>query len=86
VGFALLGVSHRLACRGLHRNSSYVLGSPTDGGHSSRVHQRVSIAKRLSRSVAGSGPLLGFRTFPSPSVQIHDNPGYVFSSPDACHY
>jgi len=86
VGFALLGGSDRLACRGLHRNSSYVLSGPTDGGHPSHVHQRVSIAKRLPRSVAGSGPLLGFRTFPHPDVQIADNPGYVFSSPDTCHY
>jgi len=78
VGFALLGGSDRLACRSLHRDSSYVLSSPADGGHPSHVHQRVSITKRLPRSVAGSGPLLGFRTFPHPDVQALNNPGYVF--------
>jgi hypothetical protein len=47
LGFAPLGVSHRSACRGLHRDSSYVLGDSADGGHPSRVHLRVSITEQL---------------------------------------
>jgi hypothetical protein len=60
LGFALLGVSDRPACRGLRRDSSFVLNGSADGGHPSRMHLRVSITERLPRPVAGSGPLLGF--------------------------
>jgi len=86
LGFALLGVSHRSAGHGLHRDSSYVLGDPADGGHPNRVHLRVSITERLSRLVAKPRPLLGFCTFPDPDVQVTDSPGYVFTSPASCHY
>jgi hypothetical protein len=86
LGFALLGVYDRLACRGLRRNSSCVLNGPADGGHPNRMHLRVSIAKRLPRFVAEPRPLLGFRTFPYPDVQVARNPGYVFTSPAIHHY
>jgi hypothetical protein len=86
LGFALLGVSHRSAYHGLRRSSSCVLSDPADGGHPSRTHLRVSIADRLPRPVAGPRPLLGFRTFPNPNVQVIRNPGYVFTSPATRHY
>jgi len=86
LGFALLGVFDRPACRGLRRNSSYVLNGPADGGHPDRMHLRVSLAEQLPRLVAGSGPLLGFRTFPRPDVQASGSPGYVFTSPAIRHY
>jgi hypothetical protein len=60
LGFALLGVSDRSACRGLHRDSSCVLNDSADGGHPSRTHLRVSITERLPQPVAGPRPLLGF--------------------------
>jgi hypothetical protein len=31
------------------------------------------------------GPLLGFRTFPHPDVQVRCDPGYVFTSPASRH-
>jgi len=85
LGFALLGVSRCLAGRGFHRNSSYVLSDPADGGHPKRMHPRVSIAKRHPRFVTDPGPLVGFRTFPHPDVQAADDPGYVFTSPATRH-
>jgi len=86
LGFALLGVFDYPACRDLRRDSSCVLSGSADGGHPDRMHLRVSIAGKLPRLVAESGPLLGFRTFPFPGVQIAGNPGYVFTSPAIHHY
>jgi hypothetical protein len=85
LGFALLGVFDRPACRGLHRDSSYVLSGSADGGHPNRMHLRVSLAERLPQLVAEPGPLLGFRTFPLPDVRATGDPGYVFTSPASRH-
>jgi hypothetical protein len=85
LGFALLGVSCCPACRDLRRNSSYVLNDSADGGHPNHMHLRVSLAGQLPRFVAEPRPLLGFRTLPHPSVQVADNPGYEFTSPDSRH-
>jgi hypothetical protein len=86
MGFALLGVSDRSACRDLRRDSSYALSDPADGGHPNHMHLRVSITERLARLVAEPRPLLGFRTAPCPDVQVTDNPGYVFTSPAFRHH
>jgi len=56
MGFALLGVSDRPACRDLRRNSSSVLNDPADGGHPNRMHLRVSIAERLPCPLPGRTP------------------------------
>jgi hypothetical protein len=85
LGFALLGVFDRSACHDLRRDSSCVLNGPADGGHPDRMHLGVSIAEQLPRLVAEPGPLLGFRTFPCPDVQVTGSPGYVFTSPAIRH-
>jgi len=85
LGFPLLGASDRPACHDLRRDSSCVLSGSADGGHPNRMHLRVSMTERLPRFVAEPEPLLGFRTFPDPSVQVADSPGYVFTSPAVRH-
>jgi hypothetical protein len=86
LGFAPLGVSHRSACRGLHRDSSYVLGDSADGGHPSRVHLRVSITEQLPDTLPCRDPFWGSCTFPRPDVRASGNPGYEFTSPGTHHY
>jgi hypothetical protein len=56
MGFTLLGVSDRPACRDLRRDSSCVLNDPADGGHPNRMHLRVSVTERLPWPVAGQDP------------------------------